>query len=157
MDLPPPLPEKRYWVSSFIASGQIRLCLLVLLAVALLPPEKGLGVDLCMMQRLTGAPCPGCGMTRSGSNIIRGHFRRAFDFHPLGFIMHPILFALAGLALLPYAVRARVGRGLQPWRRGIRIISIVFWCVFFAFGAWRWVAVVGGWLTFPPDWLGGRP
>ena len=83
---PAAAPEKRFWLGAFIAGKQIRFCILIALVVVLMPPETGLGVDLCMLHRQTGAPCPGCGVTRSGANLVRGNFRRAFDYHPLGYI-----------------------------------------------------------------------
>jgi hypothetical protein len=92
-------------------------------------------------------------VTRSGSNIIRGHFAQAFNFHPLGFVLHPILFILAGLALLPHAARANVARRLLPYRRGFRIFNVAFWTVFFTFGLVRWVAVMAGWMSFPANWV----
>src|SRR5262249_28110375 len=122
-------------------------------AVILLPPEKGLGINLCMMQRLTGAPCPGCGVTRSGSNLVRGNIRRAFDYNPFGLILHPILFGLVCLSLLPDAVRAAFARRLLPWQRTIRVFNMVFWTAFLIFGLARWVAVMSGIMTFPPNWL----
>jgi hypothetical protein len=118
-----------------------------------MPPEKGLGINLCMMQRITGAPCPGCGVTRCGSNLVRGNFRRAFDYNPFGFILHPILFSLVCLSLLPDAVRAAFARRLLPWQRAMRIFNIAFWSAFFVFGLVRWVAVMSGLMMFPPNWL----
>jgi hypothetical protein len=118
-----------------------------------MPPETGLGIELCMMKRTTGAPCPGCGMTRCGSNMVRGNFRRAFDYHPLGFILHPILLALVCLSVLPRAMREAFARRLVPWQRVLRIVNITFWTLFFVFGIARWAAVMYGLMTFPPDWL----
>src|SRR3712207_7945107 len=46
--------------------------------------SDGLGVEMCAGKRLTNAPCPGCGMTRCGSNLVRGNVRRALQYHPLG-------------------------------------------------------------------------
>lgn len=66
------------------------------------PPDEG-GFVLCVFNRLTGLPCPGCGMTRSFCAIGKGEWARALLFHPLG----PAVFAIAvaywarsGIALL---------------------------------------------------------
>ncbi len=152
-----PAAEKNHWIISFISGRHCRWCILIALAVVLLPPEDGLGIDLCMMKRMTGAPCPGCGVTRCGSNMVRGHFRRAFEFNPFGFILHPILFALVCLSLLPDAARASFARRLIPWQRTMRILNIAFWTAFFIFGMVRWAAVMSGVITFPTNWLGHAP
>lgn len=56
----------------------------------LLPPT-------CLLRRLTGHPCPGCGLTRSFVSTAHGNLAAAFGYHPLG----PIFFLLAA-AQLPY-------------------------------------------------------
>ncbi len=146
--------EKRFWLASLIASRQSRWCILIVLALALLPPEKGLGVNLCMMHRVTGAPCPGCGMLRCGSNLVRGNFRRAFDFNPFGFVLYPVLFGLVCLSLLPDAVRGAFAQRLMLWQRALNIANLTFWIALFVFGMARWAAVMGGLMSFPPNWLG---
>src|SRR5262245_33346827 len=115
MNLPEPRPEQRWWLSSFLIGKQPRLCLLIFLAVALMPPENGLGYELCFLKRLTNAPCPGCGVTRSGSNLLRGNVSRSIDFHPFGLILHPILLGLCAFSLLPGATRRVFAMRLLPW------------------------------------------
>lgn len=46
--------------------------------------------DICMFHRITGLPCPGCGMTRSFICMAHGRFVEAFHYHALG----PIAFAI---------------------------------------------------------------
>jgi hypothetical protein len=50
----------------------------------------------CSFRRLTGMPCPGCGLTRSWVLTAHGHFRSAVDRHPFG----PPTFAGALLVVL---------------------------------------------------------
>ncbi|MGX6446845.1 DUF2752 domain-containing protein [Patulibacter sp. S7RM1-6] len=38
--------------------------------------------SLCLFRRLTGVPCPGCGMTRASVLITRGHAIRATRANP---------------------------------------------------------------------------
>lgn len=52
------------------------LCAAVLAAFYLLHPR-------CVVEELTGVPCPSCGMTRAWLNALHGRFARAFYFHPL--------------------------------------------------------------------------
>jgi hypothetical protein len=140
----------RSMLPTFLASRQTLLTLPILLAVILMPPENGLGIDLCVMRNFTGAPCPGCGVTRSCSNFFRGHFRRSVQFHPLGLIFAPVLLGLAVLSLLPAAARKLFAERLSRYDRMLVIGSILFWTVFFIYGAVRWFAVMAGYMAFPP-------
>ncbi len=153
MTLPQPRPEQRWWLTAFLASGQPRLCLLILLVVALIPPETGLGIDLCFVHRATNAPCPGCGMTRCGSNLLRANVRRAIDYHPFGLIMYPVLLGLCAFSLLPGVTRRAFALRLLPWQRVLNVAHLAFWVVFFTFGLARWAAVLTGAMIFPANWL----
>jgi hypothetical protein len=146
-------PQPRYyWLVHWITSKHLRWLLLVCLYVIVQPPETGLGIDLCSLHRYTKAPCPGCGMTRSGANLVRGDVVRSIQFHPFGIIFIPVLFGLAGLSLTPMAWREVVARGIARRERFWRITNLVFlWC-FLVFGLIRWVAVMAGWLAFPMEW-----
>ena len=55
----------------------------LLLAVCSVLLLWGLGGGLCIFSRITGYPCPGCGMTRAVLAVLRGDLRAAFSFHPL--------------------------------------------------------------------------
>lgn len=39
---------------------------------------------LCPFRRLTGLPCPTCGLTRSWSAALHGRLGESVAFHPLG-------------------------------------------------------------------------
>lgn len=41
------------------------------------------GPTLCPIALLTGVACPGCGMTRAASALLRGNIDLALDYHPL--------------------------------------------------------------------------
>ena len=45
----------------------------------------------CPIKRITGFPCPGCGMTRAHLSALRLDFKRAFYWHPLWFLAIPML------------------------------------------------------------------
>jgi Protein of unknown function (DUF2752) len=146
----------RFWLINWVTGTQTRWLLLVALYVIVQPPEKGLGAwgvpDLCTLHRYTGAPCPGCGITRSGANLVRGNFRRAFEFHPFGYIFIPVLFAMTGLSLLPAAWRKAVASKLSRRERLLRITYLVLIWTFLIFGLSRFILVLAGRLAFPLDW-----
>jgi hypothetical protein len=60
--------------------------------------------ELCMMKRLTGLACPGCGLTRCFISLAHGDLASAWSHNPAGLW----LFGLV-LLQLPY-------RGYQLWR-----------------------------------------
>lgn len=149
----PPEPvaaTQRWWLTAFLAGRQLRICLLIALVVLLMPSETGLGIELCMLKNQTGAPCPGCGMTRSGANFLRGNFTRSIQFHAFGLILFPVLLGLCALSLLPGAMRQAFALRLLPHQRLIGWLHALFWIAFFLFGLARWIAVMAGAMTFPP-------
>lgn len=44
----------------------------------------------CPIRKLTGFPCPGCGMTRAWLAVLKLNFKEAFRFHPLWFLPVPL-------------------------------------------------------------------
>lgn len=142
---------KRSWLAAFLHDGFLWACAAFTLAFVLMPPD-GLGIDVCACKRLTGAPCPGCGMTRCGSNFVRGDFRRGLRYHPFGLAVIPACAALGLLGLTP-----------RRWREGLRAALLrkgeVLWPLpwlavgaFVIFGLLRWCLVFWGWTDFPAAW-----
>jgi len=113
-------------------------------------PLTGDGVSsICLLKRLTGVPCPTCGMTRSFCSIGRGEFAAAVRFHPLGPLLY-VMFAAAMVRSLAIAVSGR--RWLERAARllilsipVLILVGLVVWIVrlgfFFTSGegsaAWR--------------------
>jgi hypothetical protein len=80
------------------------------LGVAVFLLAGGMGDDgptICPFALMTGTACPGCGMTRAASHLIRGDLGTAITYHPLV----PLIAALAiggwGWFLLVRSGRAR--------------------------------------------------
>lgn len=46
---------------------------------------------VCIIRRVTGRPCPGCGMTRALSALAHGHPRSAWRDNPRVVIVAPLL------------------------------------------------------------------
>ena len=64
----------------------------------------------CLLNTVTGIPCPSCGLTRSGLALGHGDIIDAFRFHPLG----PLFAAEALLVGMVIAVRGWRGMPLKP-------------------------------------------
>lgn len=65
-----------------------------------------LGLPDCAIQLVYSQPCPGCGMTTSFAQFVRGDFREAARANPAG-----LLLALVCVAMIPWsAICAVQGR-----------------------------------------------
>jgi hypothetical protein len=58
----------------------------------------------CPIFRLTGIPCPGCGLSRAVLLLLRGDFRGALKFHAFAPIFLLAVVALVLAALLPRSI-----------------------------------------------------
>ena len=91
---------------------------LVLLASFLLPGGKMI-VRTCGFFRMTGYPCPFCGVTRAFTALGHGMWNYALTDCPLGILLYgftALVFAWNAAGLL-FGVRLRRGRWLSPGRR----------------------------------------
>jgi hypothetical protein len=140
------------WLAQLLENTQLRLCVLFAVVVVFMPPEGIPNVDLCICKYLTHAPCPACGMTRSGSNLVRGHLIRSVQYHPFGLLLIPLIFGLGVLALTPRSWRAAVRQAVLPWATPLRPVYWLVLATFVIFGVVRWVLVFGGWIEFPASW-----
>ena len=46
---------------------------------------------LCLIRRLSGARCPGCGMTRAAESLLAGKPHVAYRYNPFVFVLIPLL------------------------------------------------------------------
>jgi hypothetical protein len=140
--------QRHKWLRLMLGDANLRACAVFTVVMLLMPPE-GLGVDLCMSQQLLHAPCPACGVTRCGSNLARGHFLRAAQFHPVGPVVVVVIAALGVAALLPR--RWREGLRASLMRRAVllRPLYLVVLWAFVIYGVARWGAVLLGLTGFP--------
>ena len=67
---------------------------------------SGAGYTVCAFRRLTGIPCPGCGLTRAMAALARGELLLALHFHPFA----PLVLAEAA------ALWAAIGRAIVRQR-----------------------------------------
>lgn len=49
------------------------------------------GPSLCLIRRVFGVRCPGCGMTRAFSSVVHGKFKQAYQYNKLVVIVFPLL------------------------------------------------------------------
>lgn len=107
--------------------------------IAACVPAAGIedGPVLCPFRRLTGLPCPACGLTRSFVYTTHGHLAEAFHSHAFG----PLLVLVIIGAALVLAVRAATRR--PPLRLPTRVTYPVV------------IAIVAAWLGYAASRMAG--
>ncbi len=89
-------------------------------------------VQLCLVKRLTGYPCPTCGSTRGALSLLHGHIVRAWLYNPLLFSALSLFFAVA-------AIRVCFARGIKiSLTKNERIFVWIFIIMLF-FANWVYV------------------
>lgn len=101
------------------------MCLGLLLTTAALggfaSTERGLRVggarlpSLCVLRNTTGLPCPGCGLTRSWVDLVRGNPGASLEHHRLGWLVM--------LYIVAQAVRHGAWLAAPPWRPPVERIG----------------------------------
>jgi hypothetical protein len=148
-----PAPPHRSWRDRLITDLHFRICALLTLGLIVMPPEGIQGVELCMFKNATKLPCPGCGLTRCGSNLVRGNVARAIDYNPFGLVIIPAMAGIGVMAVLPRRWREGVRRFSAAHKVAFNRLLLVFTVCFVLFGLLRSLGVRAGWLQFPANWL----
>ncbi|MCX6398734.1 MAG: DUF2752 domain-containing protein [Propionibacteriales bacterium] len=86
----------RVAASELVAAGGV---VAIGAAFLLSPDHIEDGPVLCPFRRLTGLPCPGCGLTRSWVYAAHGWWRESLSSHPFGLFLVVAVGALATMVL----------------------------------------------------------
>lgn len=130
--------DRRALVRWLAAGGAGLLAFALLRAVTPPPPDV---LPLCLVRRVLGIPCPGCGMTRALSHLARGEWRAALALHPLA----PLIAAelLAGWAAAGRAALSRGRAAAELWRSWVPAVLaadgallVAVWAGRLASGIW---------------------
>ena len=126
------LPMDSSWGVAARVWGDARwslLCLAFLLAVFLHPPD-GFSFRLCLFHLIYGVDCPGCGMTRGISHLLRGHMITALQYHPFSPLVLAYLIFQSLSLFLPLEFKRQVAIGLS---RHEAKLGILFWILVSSF------------------------
>ena len=115
-DRPTSLSSRLPASSQLVALGGV---LALATASALSPDHIEDGPVVCPVRRLTGLPCPGCGLTRSWVYLAHGRWHDSVVAHPFGPVSVALVLALV-VAVLVALVRRRPAPDLEalvrrPW------------------------------------------
>lgn len=141
-----PDPERerrgRMWRHAIGIAGFGALLLACMLLQANEDSVSTLGVplpDICMMKRVTGLSCPGCGLTRCFVQMGHGEFRRAWSMSPAGTLFFLLLVAQIPLQAIQLWLAYR-GRP-DPIRNWNGLVLVVFGGLLI--GQWFWRIALG--------------
>ncbi len=115
------------------AAGVIAL---LLAAAAFVDPDRPLPIDLCLLKRVAGVPCPTCGLTRAICHALRGDFAASLSLHPAGLIALSILIGWGAWAA------AEAWRGQPLWDNTRRSIVRVAASAAAAVTVAAWIATM---------------
>jgi hypothetical protein len=103
-------------------------------------PASGLQNTVCLFRRLTGIPCPGCGMTRAFAHLAKGEWAAAAHDHPLAFPLAAeiVLTWLAWGAALLGRLPLRLPVRYEGWVIGHLAALTAFWLGRAATGTLPW-------------------
>ncbi|HEY1381101.1 MAG TPA: DUF2752 domain-containing protein [Gemmataceae bacterium] len=96
-----------------------------------------LGLPECNFLRLTGLPCPSCGMTTSFALLMHGDVLSSLRVNPVG-----TLLALTLLAAIPWSLVGAV-RGRWLWVRTLEPWLLKAVIVFTGLALLRWAVLLG--------------
>lgn len=104
----------------------------------------GLGLYRCPTAFLFHVPCPGCGLTRATLRLAHGDVHGALAFHPLVFLVIPLLAAFFGTNFVMYVRTGKWGwveSHDQRWITGVASVLLAL-----AIGVWiaRFFGYFGG-------------
>lgn len=92
-------------------------------------PAPGAQNTVCLLRRLSGLPCPGCGMTRAFAHLAKGEWAAAASDHLLALVIAAEL----GLTWLVWGVALARRRqvGMPPWFERVVLahvaVLVAFW------------------------------
>ena len=78
----------------------------------------------CPIKYLIGVPCPGCGLSRALAALLRLDFRTALRFHPMVFVLPPVVFVRAVWQKATFRLqKPRAHAAVERYRAGYRNLA----------------------------------
>ena len=92
--------------------------------------KTGIGIP-CVIHKVTGFYCPGCGITRLLFALFRGHIKEAFMYNQLVFILLPFLifYIIYSLYLYITAKEDKILKRIPNYVFIILLVIVLVWGV----------------------------
>jgi hypothetical protein len=88
------------------------------------------GAVICPFRRMTGLPCPGCGLTRSWVYLVHGQWSDAVTANPFGVVLFGLCLAFAVVTVVALVRRKPpidLGKVLRSrWFYGFAAVWVLF-------------------------------
>jgi Protein of unknown function (DUF2752) len=137
------------WIAPFLDDLFLRFFSLLVGILFFLPSNGIPGLSLCWFWSCTNLPCPGCGLTRSVSNLLHGQIHESINYSPFGLFLAPVLISLGCVGMAPRQWRDRFRdfairrSAVLTWLAVATLVGLV------VFGVIRALGVKYGWMSFP--------
>jgi hypothetical protein len=122
--------------SALFTPASRKIAIAGLVVSALMPPD-GVGFTICLLKRMTGLPCPACGLTRSMACITHLSPGAAWAYHPFGPLVYALLVALAVSQFLGEPRRRRIEQWFMAHGKGAHFVYWALVASFLVFGVVR--------------------
>lgn len=91
--------------------------------------NRGIGIP-CLFHTVTGLHCPGCGISRALTALLRGHFGAFFEYNLLSPLIVLYLLFVGGLATYHYISRGKFAyRSPCKWVDIGMLIAVLLWWI----------------------------
>lgn len=119
--------DKKKKLSIYIVTGLLLFATIGIVLVKVYNPEKESFFIPCMLYKLTGIKCPGCGMTRSIHYLVNGNIKQAIWYN-LMLIPIIILVIYALYRYIRYLVKNEevINKVLENWLKVFLVIILIF-------------------------------
>lgn len=119
--------DKKKKLSIYIVTGLLLIATIGIVLVKVYNPEEESFFIPCMLYKLTGIKCPGCGMTRSIHYLVNGNIKQAIWYN-LMLIPIIILVIYSLYRYIRYLVKNEeiINKVLENWLKVFLVIILIF-------------------------------
>lgn len=119
--------DKKKKISIGIVTSLLLIAIMGIVLVKVYNPEEEVFFIPCMLNKLTGIKCPGCGMTRSVHYLVNGNIKQAIWYN-LMLIPIIILVIYALYRYIRYLVKDEeiINKALENWLKVYLVIILIF-------------------------------
>jgi hypothetical protein len=120
------------WLARLLRERVMCRVLVVVAAILLVAHRYGITLWPCMFARLTGRPCPGCGLTRAMVALAQGDWAAVMIYQPFAPFFGCVGVLVLLCALLPATSGEKIAGGIDiiERRTAIPALAMIFFLCF---------------------------